>query len=180
MEGGPARSMTIRAIYRELYGVNVGLYSTAPFNMKPGVLHRGTSIGRYTSVADTVRTFTRNHPRNTKSTHGLFYNPSVGIVKGKPVQFGSLEIGNGVWIGHNTIILPPTKRIGDGAFIAAGSVVSGDVPPYGLVSGSPASVVGRRFSNEIIERLTASRWWEDSPAQLNVRCKTFWSLLNPE
>lgn len=166
MEGGPARSVTIREILRQLYGVNIGLHTRWPHKMKPAVFHPGTNFGRYSCIADTVRTFTRNHPLNTRSTHAFFYNSALGKVKGGPIQFNNLEIGNGVWIGHNAIILPPTERIGDGAVITAGSVVCSNVPPYAIVTGFPARVVGHRFSKETIAELLASRWWERSPEEL--------------
>jgi virginiamycin A acetyltransferase len=132
------------------------------------VYHPGTSLGRYSYIADTVRTFTRNHPMNIRSTHGLFYNPALGRVKGAPLQFGRLTIGHGVWIGHNATLLPPSREIGHGAVIAPGSVVSADVPAYALVSGFPARVTGYRFAKERIEELLTSRWWEKGPGELET------------
>jgi virginiamycin A acetyltransferase len=166
MERGAAYSGTIREIYRRYYGVDVGLYTAGPCRIKPSYLHRGTTFGRYTSVAESVRTFTRHHPRNLRSTHGLFYNPALGRIHGAPMKFGSLEIGHGAWIGENAVILHPAERIGVGAIIAPGSVVYTNVPPYAIVSGNPASVTGYRFSKEIIAELLASCWWEKSPEEL--------------
>jgi serine acetyltransferase len=64
------------------------------------------------------------------------------------------------------MILYPTKRIGDGAVIAAGSVVVEDVPPYAIVGGYPARVLRYRFSRHMIEELLKSRWWEASLEEL--------------
>ena len=164
LEGGPARSLTIRAILRRHYGVDLGLHSMSPCVAKPQVLHRGTTVGRYSAIADSVRTFTRHHPMNTRSSHGLFYNPALGWARAAPLAFGTLAIGNGVSIGHNAIILHPAKKIGDGASIAPGAVVYFDVPAYALVEGNPAAVVGFRFGKDEIERRLASRWWEKSPS----------------
>jgi virginiamycin A acetyltransferase len=166
MEGGPAFSLTIREILRKFYRIDIGLYTHWPFRMKPAVFHPGTTFGRYSYIADTVRTFTLNHPMNVKSTHGFFYNPLLGKIKTAPLPRINLVIGHGVWIGHNTIILPPTERIGDGAIITAGSVVHTNVPPYSVVSGHPARVMRYRFSPQIITELLASRWWEKSPGEL--------------
>jgi virginiamycin A acetyltransferase len=177
-EGGPAHSQTIRRIFREFYQVEIGLYTAGPCRMRPQVFHRGTSIGRYSYIADTVRTFTRNHPRNTRSTHGLFYNPALGKVKTAPLQFGRLLIGSGVWLGHNVIILPPTNRIGNGAVIAAGAVVYTNVPPYAVVTGNPAYVTGYRFNKETITRLMDSRWWEKSPQELYRDSEVIRRLVN--
>ena len=171
MEGGPAYSLTIREIYRRLHNVEIGLYSPVPCGVKPNVFHPGTKIGRHSYIANTVRTFTRNHPLNTRSTHGFFENPALGKVSKDLMVFNNLLIGNGVWIGHNAIILPPTEKIGDGAVVAAGSVVYEDVPPYAVVGGSPAVVIRKRFAPDVIEELLASRWWEDSPAELAARRK---------
>jgi acetyltransferase-like isoleucine patch superfamily enzyme len=165
LEGGPELSLTIRSILRRQYGVDVGLHSVSPCVAKPQVLHRGTTVGRYSRIAETVRTFTRHHPMNTKSSHGLFYNPALGWANAAPLAFGTLAIGHGVSIGHNAIILHPAKRVGDGAVIAPGAVVYFDVPDYALVEGNPAVVVGFRHAKDEIERILASRWWEEPPSR---------------
>ena len=177
LEGGPAYSLTIREIFRRFYGVNVGLYSAGPCAMRPQLFHRGTNIGRYASIFETVRTFTRNHTTSTKSTHGFFDNPAGGKVTTDLIPWGKLVIGNGVWIGHNAIVLPPTETIGDGAVITAGSVVCANVPPYAIVSGFPARVVGFRFNKQIIDALVVSRWWEKSPEELAENAEYFRRLV---
>src|SRR5215510_12046093 len=58
MEGGPAYSLTIREILRRYYHVEIGLYCMWPHKLKPKVFHPGTTIGRYSCIADSVRTFT--------------------------------------------------------------------------------------------------------------------------
>jgi len=152
LEDGPAMSLTIRSILRRHYGVDVGLHSVSPCVAKPQVFHRGTTVGRYSTIAESVRTFTRHHPMNTKSSHGLFYNPALGWANAAPLAFGTLAIGNGVSIGHNAIILHPATRVGDGAVIAPGAVVYFDVPDYAVVEGNPAMVVGFRYPKDETER----------------------------
>ena len=166
LEDGAENSLTIREILRQFHRVEVGLYSVGPCMLRPKVLNPCTHVGRYSILSDTVRTFTRNHPMNTMSTHGFFENPALGKAKIDLMQFGSLHIGNGVRIGHNVIILPPTERIGNGAIITPGAVVCGNVPPYAIVSGFPAYVKGYRFDKDSIADLLASRWWEKTPAEL--------------
>lgn len=178
LEGGPAYSLTLREIFRRFHRVEVGLYTAGPCRLRPKVFHAGTSFGRYTSVADTVRTFTRNHTIYTKSTSGYFDNPAAGLVKSDLVQWGTLSIGNGVWLGHNAIVLPPAERIGDGAIVTAGSVVYTNVPPYAIVSGFPARVTGYRYDPSVIAELLASRWWEKSPDELSAESPRFRSLLD--
>ena len=72
---------------------------------------------------------------------------------------GMITIGNDVWIGGNVTILKGCQ-IGDGAIIAAGAVVTRDVPPYAVVGGVPAKVLKYRISDEYIERLLRLKWWE--------------------
>jgi hypothetical protein len=74
-------------------------------------------------------------------------------------------IGNDVWIGHGAFILPGVT-IGDGACIAAMSVVTRDVPPYSIVAGSPAQVKRMRFPAATIKILRNSRWWDFAPWDL--------------
>jgi tetrahydrodipicolinate N-succinyltransferase len=71
-----------------------------------------------------------------------------------------LTIGNDVWIGDRVTILSGCKQIGNGAAVAAGAVVTRDVDPYCIVAGVPARLLKKRFEDELIDRLEASRWWE--------------------
>ena len=68
-------------------------------------------------------------------------------------------VGNDVWIGRNSVILPGV-HIGDGAVIAAQSVVSRDVPPYTVYGGNPARFLKDRFSPELKELLLRLKWWD--------------------
>ena len=71
---------------------------------------------------------------------------------------GDIVIGNDVWIGYNAIILSGVK-IGDGAIVATGAVVTKDVKPYEIVGGIPAKVIRKRFSHEVIIKLQKMKWW---------------------
>ena len=84
-----------------------------------------------------------------------------------------LSIGHDVFLGHNSIILPTVERIGDGAFIGAGSVVHQSIPPFGVVTGNPARVVRYRFSKEMIPALLEEKWWLQSLAELRGRISDF-------
>lgn len=72
---------------------------------------------------------------------------------------GQIIIQNDVWIGHNVILMSGIK-IGNGAVIGAGSVVTKDIPPYSIVAGNPCKVIKYRFSSEQIEKLQLIRWWD--------------------
>ena len=161
LEGGEYYSQTLRRIFKDYHGVEIGLYSHGGCFV-PGQFDRFTSIGRYCSMAKSLRAMNRNHPLEYKSMHGFFFNPALKYCSEDKINFIPLKIGNDVWIGHNAIIMPNVKNIADGAVIAAGAVINKDIPPYAVVVGNPARVVRFRFSKEIIEELIASRWWEKS------------------
>ncbi|MBX3464597.1 MAG: CatB-related O-acetyltransferase [Planctomycetes bacterium] len=165
IEGGSIFSLTLREIFRRHHGIEVGDYTHGGW-IHPWHLDEGTVVGRYCSIAESVRTVTHNHPLNTKSTSGLFFNPLLGFVDRNPVQATQLVIGNDVWLGHNAVVLPSVQSIGDGAVIGAGTVVARDVPPYAIVQGNPGRVIGYRFSPAKIAELLASRWWERSLDEL--------------
>lgn len=65
---------------------------------------------------------------------------------------GKIQLEDEVWVGCNALIMSGVK-IGKGAIIAAGSVVTKDVPPYAIVGGVPAQVIKYRFSKKIIEKI---------------------------
>ena len=71
---------------------------------------------------------------------------------------GIINIGNDVWIGARAIINPGVK-VGDGAVIGSGSVVTHNVEPYSIVAGSPARVIGYRYNQEKISKLLKIAWW---------------------
>ncbi len=72
---------------------------------------------------------------------------------------GDTVVGNDVWIGQNVTVMPGV-HIGDGAIIAASSVVAKDVPPYSVAGGNPCEVIRMRFDQETIDCLLELRWWD--------------------
>ena len=71
---------------------------------------------------------------------------------------GDTVVGNDVWIGYEAFILPGV-HIGDGAIIAAKSVVVKDVAPYTIVGGNPAKVIRTRFDEPSVRKLLKIQWW---------------------
>ena len=167
IEGGQFYSKTLRKIFKEYRGVDIGMYTHGGcFNEFH--FDRHTTIGRYCSIASTAYALNRNHPMEYKSTHAFFFNPSLKYSKKDNIEFIPLKIGNDVWIGHNAIIMPHVREIGDGAVIAAGAVVNKDVPPYAVVVGNPSRAVRYRFSKETIEKLLEEKWWEKSMEEIKI------------
>lgn len=72
---------------------------------------------------------------------------------------GDVVIGNDVWLGEGCTILSGV-HVGDGAVVATRAVVTKDIPPYAIVAGNPARVVGERFTQAEIDRLLELRWWD--------------------
>ena len=72
---------------------------------------------------------------------------------------GDIVIGNDVWIGYEAVIMAGV-HIGDGAIIAARTVVTKDVPPYTIVGGTPAKEIRKRFDAEVIQQLLMLKWWD--------------------
>jgi virginiamycin A acetyltransferase len=71
---------------------------------------------------------------------------------------GDTVIGNDVWIGYEAVMMPGVQ-VGDGAIIAAKSVVVGDVSPYTIVGGHPARHIRQRFEDGVIQALLEVAWW---------------------
>jgi len=166
LEGGEMYSVSLRRILKRFYGVEVGDYAYGSL-LTPGFADPKTRIGRYASIGPNVRRFGAAHPMDTPSMHPLWYNPRLGFAEEhEDVERSECEIGPDVWIGANTIILPGCKKIGVGAVIGAGSVVTKDVPPFTIVAGNPARKLGERLDQDTRERIMDARPWEGTPEQM--------------
>lgn len=122
-------------------------------------------IGKFCAIATDVEFIMNgaNHLMASFSTYpfwifGKDWAKVMPDLKDLPYK-GDTIIGNDVWIGYKTTIMPGVK-IGDGAIIAAKSVVTKDVPPYAIVGGNPAKVIKYRFDADIIEQLLRIAWWD--------------------
>jgi virginiamycin A acetyltransferase len=72
---------------------------------------------------------------------------------------GDTIIGNDVWIGYESLIMPGVK-VGNGAILSSRAVVASDVPPYTIVGGNPARPIKQRFDAETIAILESVAWWD--------------------
>ena len=92
------------------------------------------------------------------------------------------EIGNDVWIGSRAIVLQRV-RIGHGAVVAAGAVVTQDVAPYTIVGGVPARILRKRFDDDVIRSLADWQWWDQVDREPQVVAAMFaaddWQELLP-
>ncbi|MEV5877461.1 CatB-related O-acetyltransferase [Streptomyces sp. NPDC052101] len=128
-------------------------------------------IGKYCAIAAGTRFLMAGaaHPTMGVSTFpftmfgGSWTERTLDLVTNMPSR-GDTVIGNDVWIGYQALIMPGV-RIGDGAIVAAGAVVTADVEPYTMVGGNPARPIRRRYEDADVERLLRAAWW-DWPTEL--------------
>lgn len=155
-----------RADLRAKYGVGTSVYydTVVDRDTEIGsfcVINRDSSVenctlGNYCSVSSGVWINPQEHPLHRFSTSHLL----VPTEKNARVN-----IGNDVWIALNAVILHGVT-VGDGAVIAAGAVVTRDVPAYAIVGGVPAKIIGYRFDEPTRAKLSASRYWEKTPEEI--------------
>lgn len=161
LEGGPGHSATVRELLANDFQVEVGAYSYGDC-LLAGAFPPKVIVGRWVSVGPGVRVYNQNHPLDHLSMHPYFYEPSMGVVKANPMPRHTLVIGHDCWLGRNAIVTPGCKRIGVGAVVGAGAVVTKDVADYAIVGGNPAKLIRYRFPEEVRKILLESRWWERS------------------
>lgn len=133
---------------RLLARVRVGRASLGKLNvLGPRTGEARLTIGRFVTIGENVSFIVGEIPPsgNAMTTYWP-ESTSDGM--------GSITVNDDVWIGSCSSLLSGVT-VGQGAIIAAGSVVTEDVPPYSRVSGNPARIIDYRFSPEVIEKLCA-------------------------
>jgi virginiamycin A acetyltransferase len=156
--GNEFTSLELREFFRTRYAIDIGLYSYGCFD--PSRIARGTTIGRYCSFAKSAHIFNGNHGIKFLSLHPYLYNVSLGCVDAETIERTRCTVEDDAWVGHCAAILPSVSRVGRGSVIGAGAVVTQDVPRYAIVAGNPGRIIRYRFSENIIEQIEATRWWE--------------------
>ena len=146
---------------------------------------RNTAIGKYSCLGPEILTASGTHPTEFISVHPAFYSTAkqsgftfVDENSFEEYQYIdpnkkiSVVIGNDVWIGARATILEHVT-VGDGAIVAAGAVVTEDVPPYAIVGGVPAKVIRYRFTPREVEKLLQIRWWDKDIDWIREHAKSF-------
>ena len=146
--------------------IEIGRYTYGYENMSIKQWGEGASlkIGSFCSIADRLTVFLGgNHRVDWMSTFpfGHIFQDELGgtEIVGHPKSNGEIIIGNDVWIASNVTIMSGIQ-IGDGAVIAANSMVVKDIAAYEIWGGNPAKKLKMRFSDEIIKSLLKLKWWE--------------------
>ncbi len=167
-------SFKVRFIHERVIFMNVnsafkrweiGDYTYCATDRPARVIYYGENanlkIGKFCSIAADVKFFLGgNHRIDWVTTYPfsvLFKNGS--FTNGHPISNGDIIIGNDVWIGEGASIMSGVK-IGSGAVIAAESVVTKDVPDYGIVGGNPAKLIRLRFDEDAVAKLLSLSWWD--------------------
>jgi phosphonate metabolism protein (transferase hexapeptide repeat family) len=138
-------------------------------------------VGKYCSIANSVRINPGNHPQWRVTQHHMTYRrKQYGLGEKDDEAFfrwrkdHACTIGHDVWIGHGAVVMPGVN-IATGAVIGSGAVVTKDIGPYQVAVGVAAKVIKQRFPDEVIEKLLASQWWDWDRETLQER---FEDLLN--
>lgn len=116
-------------------------------------------IGNYCSVASFVTIGPGEH-----DVDGISTSERINRYKNnkKSLTDGEVIIGNDVWIGINVVVLRNVK-VGNGAILAAGSIITKDVPPYAIVGGVPAHIIRFRKIQKNEQVLEKLQWWNLPP-----------------
>jgi len=182
------QTVTFRADFRvESYAALFpnSFFTVGAYSFVQNHLHPKIQIGRYCSFASGLEVMAAEHPTSRFTTSPITYLPRW--IEHAKKEFGRdwhIEpfqevlpapiIGNDVWIGQQ-VLLKGGITIGDGACVAARSVVTKDVPAYAIVGGVQARVIRYRFSEAQITKLLAVKWWQYSYADLP---QEYWTELD--
>lgn len=137
-----------------------------------------TDVGKFCSIAAHTRINPGNHPLERVALSHFTYRSSAYDMGPDDAAFFDWRrsfrcvMGNDVWIGHGAVVLPGVK-LGNGAAVGAGAIVTKDVPPFAIVVGNPGKVLRYRFAPEIIAALERIAWWDWSHEQLRVGLPDF-------
>lgn len=147
----PHNGTTLKEVF-DFDAVEVGNFSYGALHVLTDNSRSHLKIGNFCSIAPEV-IFIPGSDHNTASISTFpFRVKCMGALEGEAISKGDIIVDDDVWIGCRSTILSGV-HIGQGAVVAAGSVVTKDVPPYAIVGGVPAKVIKYRFTPEVIAEL---------------------------
>ncbi|MGN9136261.1 CatB-related O-acetyltransferase [Clostridium sp. HCP1S3_B4] len=156
--------------------VNVGKETYGPLYVLTFNKNQMLTIGNYCSIAPEVCfLLSADHATNCISTFP-FKVKILHSEKFEGQSKGDILVHDDVWIGYRAIILSGVE-IGQGAIIAAGSVVTKNVPPYAIVAGVPAKVIRYRFSKDICNELLKMDYNNITKKWLDKYCKEMYTPI---
>ena len=150
--------------------------------------HISADIGRFSSLGNRITQIVESHPMKEpfvttspmffsirKQTGYTFANKQVVeeykyYDKEREIAF---QIGNDCWVG-NDVCFVGGVHVGDGAVVLSRAIVTKDVPPYAIVGGIPAKVIGYRYDEETIKFLQEIQWWNQDVEWI----KEHWDLFS--
>ncbi|WP_425091034.1 chloramphenicol acetyltransferase [Tropicimonas sp. S265A] len=139
-------------------------------------------IGKFANIASFSRIGATDHPLHTAACHHFLYRSGDywDDAETDPDFMAHrasrrAHVGNDTWIGHGAMIKPEV-RLGHGAVVAAGAVVTKDVAPYTIVAGTPAAPMRDRLPADLAERVIALAWWDWDHARLRAALMDFRAL----
>lgn len=136
----------------DIDAVSVGNYTYGELTVLTFKKGPRLKVGNFCSIASgVVFVLSADHDISRISTFP-FKTKCLKTEKYEAVSKGDIKVGDDVWIGQNAIILSGVN-IGQGAVIAAGAVVTKDVPPYAIVAGVPAKIIRYRFETDIVDKM---------------------------
>ena len=130
----------------------VGKYSYGILDVHVSNKNFKLRIGNYCSIAEGVMFLLSGEHSIDTITSFPFKVKVLKMCELEGRSRGDIVVDDDVWIGYGATIMSGV-HIGQGAVVAAGAVVTKDVPPYAIVGGVPAKVIKYRFEPEMIEEL---------------------------
>lgn len=156
--------------------VKVGKASYGTLNVLSERSDVTLQIGNYCSIAqDVLFILSSEHPQHFISTYP--FKVMMQGVEHEAISNGNIVVDDDVWIGARAIIMSGV-HINQGAIIGAGAVVTKDVPPYAIVGGVPAKVIGYRFPFDIIAKLQSIDFSMLDKGLINKRIDDFYKPIS--
>lgn len=162
-------------VYRKVKIVNSSIGAYTYIAPRTDILY--ADIGKFCSIGPDCLIGLPEHSLKNLSTSPIFTSRknATNLRWAKEDTFNEftrVQLGNDIWIGSRTIIKGGVK-IGHGAIIGAGAIVTKDIPNYAIAVGVPAHVIKYRFEEEIIKKLLEIEWWDFSEDLLKKSIKFF-------